>query len=159
MTTATTTRLLIAILVACAAISSPAPADEPASLVDELLKKGFNTLVGAISKSDLPAKFEAGKQYTIVGPNDVAFRNLPKAELDALMGDKAKLTQVLSGHIIAGKVTSEELKTGKFTTLAGTTLEGKFIDGKIKVNSATVVKPDVVAINGLIHGIDQVFLK
>lgn len=131
------------------------PGNEPVlDAVTELHKKGFNTLVAAISKTDYPTKLQSGA-YTLLAPTDVAFRNLPKAELDALLTDKEKLTTVLSYHIIEGKLSSADLKAGAVKTLAGTTVEAKLVDGKLKIGPGTVVRLDLPTANGMIHGVDK----
>jgi uncharacterized surface protein with fasciclin (FAS1) repeats len=128
---------------------------EPAlDAVTELHKKGFNTMVTALSKTDYPAKLQSGA-YTLLAPTDVAFRDLPKVELDALLADKEKLTTLLSYHIIEGKLSSEDLKAGAVKTLGGTTVEAKLVDGKLKIGSATVVRLDLPTSNGTIHGLDK----
>ncbi len=127
-------------------------------LIGELAKKGFNTLLAAISKTDLPEKLSTGS-FTLLAPTDNAFRDIPKAQLDALLADKAALTTVLSNHIIEGKFSAAELKSAKPKTLTGTALEVKSVEGKLKVNGATIVKPDVSASNGVIQGIDKVLLR
>jgi uncharacterized surface protein with fasciclin (FAS1) repeats len=131
------------------------PGKEPVlDTVTELHKKGFNVLVAAISKTDYAAKIQAGA-YTLLAPTDVAFRDLPKAELDALLADKEKLTTLLSYHIIEGKLSSADLKAGGVKTLGGTTVEAKLVDGKLKIGPATVVRLDIPSATGTIHGVDK----
>lgn len=122
--------------------------------VTELHKKGFNVLVTALSATDLPAKLQSGS-FTLFAPTDVAFRDLPKAELDALLADKEKLTTLLSKHIVEGKVTAADLKSGDFKTIGGTTIKARSVDGKLKLGTATVVRADLPTSTGLIHGIDK----
>lgn len=122
--------------------------------VTELHKKGFNILVTALSKTDYPAKLESGA-YTLLAPTDVAFRDIPKVELDALLADKEKLTTLLSYHIVEGKLSSEDLKAGAVKTLGGTSVQAKLVDGKLKIGPATVVRLDIPSANGMIHGIDK----
>lgn len=127
-------------------------------IVAELSKKGFNTLLAAIVKTDLVEKLGTGS-YTFLAPTDNAFRDIPKAQLDLLLAEKEKLTAVLSNHIIDGKLSVAELKSANPKSLSGTELDVKSVDGKLKVNAANVVKPDLAATNGIIHGIDKVFLR
>jgi len=130
-------------------------ADLSKTLVPEMVKKGFNTLLSSVVAAELDGMLTGAGPYTVLGPTDVAFRDLSKAQLDALLADKVKLKKVLEGHIVEGKIASTDLKSATLKTLAGTTLEVKVVDGKIKINGATVVKPDVAASNGVIHGIDK----
>ena len=52
-------------------------------------------------------------------------------------------------------MSSADLKAGKVKTLAGTTVEAKVVDGKIKIGAATLVRQDLPALNGTIHGVDK----
>ena len=45
-------------------------------------------------------------------PTDAAFAKVPKANLDALLADKAKLTAVLTYDMVPGKVMAAEVKAG-----------------------------------------------
>lgn len=155
---------ILAVIFTSLSIAESTSAQQPAAkgaaqdIVSELAKKGFNTLVLAVDKAGLSEKLFT-ETLTLLAPTDNAFRDIPKAQLDALLADKEKLAAILSNHMIAGKLSSSELKSGKPTTLAGNALEFKSVDGKLKVNSATVVKPDMPASNGVIHGIDKLLLK
>ena len=150
--------ILALVNVPVAMAQKPAAKSAPADLVTELHNKGFNTLIGLLAKTDLLEKLASGGPYTILAPTDNAFRDIPKAQLDGLGADKEKLTAVLSNHIIDGKVSTADLKSGKVNTLAGNSLEAKVVDKKIKLKTATVVRPDLAAANGVIHGIDKVLL-
>jgi uncharacterized surface protein with fasciclin (FAS1) repeats len=85
---------------------------------------------------------------------------LPPGTLDALLKpeNKEKLAQLLTYHVVSGKVESATLKSGDVPSLLGkpitVTVKGK----KVMVNEATVTKADVPASNGVIHLIDKVIL-
>ena len=83
---------------------------------------------------------------------------MPKADLDALLADKAKLTAVLTYHVVAGNVMAKDVKPGKVKTLQGSELTLATSDGGVTVDGAHVVKADIVADNGVIHVIDSVVL-
>ena len=83
---------------------------------------------------------------------------MPAKDLAALLADKAKLTAVLKNHVVAGKVTSKDLKVGKVKTLSGKEVEVTIKDGKIFINGAHVVTADLDATNGVVHSIDAVIL-
>ncbi len=121
--------------------------------VIEMVNKGFNTFVAALSKSDFLEKVAAG-EYTVLAPNDVAFRDKPKPELDAMLADKERLNAMIANHLIEGKLSTSDLKKGEVKTVGGTTLKAKVVDGKLKIGTATVVKQDVPSKNGVIHGLD-----
>lgn len=154
---------VLALLVTLLLATVPANAQDPKGgrkdptqdLVTELVKKGFNTLLAAVAKTEYLDKLANGT-HTLLAPSDVAFRDLPKAQLDALLADKEKLTAILSHHIIDGKLSSADLKAGKVKTLGGSEVQATVVDGKLKIGAATIVKPDLQATNGVIHGIDKI---
>lgn len=144
------------VLVALLAFALPLQAQKP--VARELVTKGFNTLASAVKSAGLEEKLGGPGPFTFFAPTDNAFRNLPKVQLDALLADKEKLAAVLNKHLVSGTHAAADLKVGKLTTLGGTELSLTKVDGKLKVNEAIVVKPDVKASNGVIHGIDTILL-
>ena len=90
-------------------------------------------------------------------PTDEAFAKIPKADLDALLANKAKLKSVLTYHVVSGKVMSTDIKPGKVKTVEGEQLTLSTKDG-VMVNNAKVVAADVAADNGVIHAIDTVLM-
>ena len=91
-------------------------------------------------------------------PTDVAFAKIPKADLDALLKDKAKLTAVLTYHVVPGKVMAKDVKAGQVKTVQGSNITISTSSGNVSVNNAKVVKTDIVADNGVIHVIDTVIM-
>jgi uncharacterized surface protein with fasciclin (FAS1) repeats len=117
----------------------------------------FKTLVIAIQKAGLVETLKAKGPYTVFAPTDEAFAKIPKAQLDALLMDKAKLSAVLTYHVVPGLVLAKDVKAGEVVTVQG----GKLTittDGGVKVNNAKVVTTDVMASNGVIHPIDTVLM-
>ena len=95
--------------------------------------------------------------FTVLAPTDEAFAKVPKATLDALAADPAKLKDVLLYHVIAGNVPSSEVvKLTSAKTLNGASVAIKVDGGSVFVNNAKVIIPDVQASNGVIHVIDTV---
>ena len=96
--------------------------------------------------------------FTVFAPTDEAFAKIPKADLDALLKDKAKLSAILSYHVFAGNASSADLKQLKdLSTVHGGRIKIDASKG-LKVDNATVVKADVPASNGVIHVIDAVLM-
>lgn len=160
--------LLIATVLASTTLASTALADvktkkaEPAAkdIVD--LAAGdarFSTLVTAVKAAGLVDTLKGKGPFTVFAPTNEAFAKIPKADLDALLADKKKLTAVLTYHVVAGKVLAADvvkLKTVK-TVQGG---EAKIEAGKdgVKIAGAKVIVTDVAASNGVIHAIDTVML-
>ena len=75
------------------------------TIVDIAASNGsFNTLVVALKEAGLVDTLAKDGPFTVFAPTDAAFAKIPKANLDALLADKEKLTAVLTYHVISGKV-------------------------------------------------------
>jgi uncharacterized surface protein with fasciclin (FAS1) repeats len=127
-------------------------------IVDTAVAAGsFNTLVTAVKAAGLVETLKGTGPFTVFAPTDDAFAKLPKGTLEGLLADKAKLTQVLTYHVVSGKVLAADvLKLKDVTTLQG----GKaMVDAKaVTIDGVKIVKTDIVCSNGVIHVIDAVML-
>jgi uncharacterized surface protein with fasciclin (FAS1) repeats len=135
-----------------------ASAAQAADIVDTAVSAGtFNTLVTAVKQADLVSTLKGKGPFTVFAPSDEAFAKVPKEQLEALLKDKAKLTQVLTYHVVPGKVMAGDVKAGKVPTVQGGSLTVS-TQGGVSVDQAKVVKTDIVADNGVIHVIDRVLM-
>ncbi|HEU4385200.1 MAG TPA: fasciclin domain-containing protein [Anaeromyxobacteraceae bacterium] len=138
------------------AASAAGPAKD---VVDTAVEAGsFKTLVAAVQAADLVATLKGPGPYTVFAPTDEAFAKIPKADLDALLKDKAKLAAVLKNHVLPMKATMDDLVGLKSISSAqGGKLTFEAVKGGgFKVNGATVVKPNIDVSNGMVHAIDAV---
>jgi uncharacterized surface protein with fasciclin (FAS1) repeats len=128
-------------------------------IVDTAIAAGdFKTLVTAIKAAGLVDTLKGAGPFTVFAPTDEAFAKIPKADLDALIADKAKLTKVLTYHVVPGKVMAADVvKLKEAKTVEGQMVKIDASNG-VKINGATVIKADVEASNGVIHVIDSVIL-
>ena len=127
-------------------------------IVDTAVAAGsFKTLATALTAAGLVDTLKGQGPFTVFAPTDDAFAKIPKADLDALLKDKTKLTAVLTYHVVAGKVMAADVKAGQVKTIQGSELTVTTAGG-VKVNAANVVKTDIVADNGVIHVIDTVVI-
>jgi hypothetical protein len=70
-----------------------------------------------------------------------------------------QLAAVLKYHVVSGNIPSSEVSTGTVETLNGEFIAISVTEAGVKINdAATVVQPDVLANNGIIHVIDAVLL-
>jgi len=127
----------------------------------------LSTLVTAVQAAglvDVLADPEA--EWTVFAPTNEAFAALPAGALDALLADPELLTRVLTYHVVQGTVTSDQLSsmmapsmemTAPGADLMGSELEITVGDS-VMVNDATVIIPDVLASNGVVHVIDRVLI-
>lgn len=127
-------------------------------IVDTAVAAGnFKTLATALQAAGLVDTLKGKGPFTVFAPTDEAFAKVPKADLEALLKDKAKLTAVLTYHVVAGKVMAADVKAGKVKTVQGSELTVSTAGG-VKVDNAKVIKTDIVAANGVIHVIDTVIM-
>jgi uncharacterized surface protein with fasciclin (FAS1) repeats len=128
-------------------------------IVDTAVNAGnFNTLVTAIKAADLVETLKGPGPFTVFAPTDKAFAKLPKGTLDSLLKDKAKLTSILTYHVVPGKVmASDVVNLKEANTVQGSSLSIDTTSG-VMVGGAKVVKTDIIASNGIIHVIDSVLI-
>jgi uncharacterized surface protein with fasciclin (FAS1) repeats len=127
-------------------------------IVDTAVSAGnFNTLATALKAANLVDTLKGKGPFTVFAPTDEAFAKIPKADLEALLKDKAKLKSVLTYHVVSGKVMSSDLKAGDVKTVQGSAVAVSLTDGA-KINDAKVIAADVAADNGVIHAIDTVLM-
>jgi uncharacterized surface protein with fasciclin (FAS1) repeats len=117
----------------------------------------FKTLATALTAAGLVDTLKGPGPFTVFAPTDAAFAKIPKAQLDALLADKAKLSAVLTYHVVPGKVMAKDVKAGKVKTVQGSDLTIATAGG-VMVDGAKVTGTDIVADNGVIHVIDSVVI-
>jgi uncharacterized surface protein with fasciclin (FAS1) repeats len=119
----------------------------------------FSTLAAAIDAAGLTETLKGEGPFTVFAPTDEAFAKLPAGTVDALLKDKAKLTAILTYHVVSGEVNSTQVAgLSSAKTVNGADLPIMVRDGKVIVGQATVTQTDIAASNGIIHVIDQVLL-
>jgi len=97
----------------------------------------------------------------VFAPTDAAFAKLPAGTVEMLLKpeNKAKLTAILTYHVVAGKVMAADvmkMKEGK--TVQGGMVKVSAMGGKVMIDNANVVTADIAASNGVIHVIDTVLM-
>jgi uncharacterized surface protein with fasciclin (FAS1) repeats len=121
--------------------------------------EGFKTLVTAVKAADLVVALKGEGPFTVFAPTDEAFAKIPKEQLATLLKDKTALTQVLTYHVVPGKVMAANVvKLSEADTLQGEPVKIRVENGKVMVNNAEVIKTDIECTNGVIHVIDAVLM-
>ncbi|WP_373547427.1 fasciclin domain-containing protein [Chamaesiphon sp.] len=130
-----------------------------ADIVDTAVSAGsFTTLVAAVKAAGLVETLKGAGPFTVFAPTDEAFAKLPAGTVEGLLKDLPKLKQILTYHVVAGKVMAADVvKLTSAKTVEGSEVTIDATSG-VKINNATVVTPDVAADNGVIHIIDTVLL-
>jgi len=79
--------------------------------------------------------------------------------LNDLLADKEQLAQVLTYHVVPGKLMAEDVVAmDKIKTVQGNEITVNYDCSGVMVDNALVVNTDIVASNGVIHVIDAVIL-
>jgi uncharacterized surface protein with fasciclin (FAS1) repeats len=124
------------------------------------LEGDYSTLLTLIEMADLEATLRGGA-WTLFAPNNAAFDKLDQATLNLLISDAGKddLFEILTYHAIPQVYTSEKLSNGAMVATAeGNRVTISVVNSQVMVNDSNVVTPDILAINGVTHGIDTVLM-
>jgi uncharacterized surface protein with fasciclin (FAS1) repeats len=150
-----------AIAVLALAASAPARAQEK-DIVDTAVAAGsFKTLAAALQAAGLVDTLKGKGPFTVFAPTDEAFAKLPKGTVEELLKpeNKAKLTAILTYHVVPGAVTASQVtKLREAKTVNGQSVKVTATGGAVMIDGARVVKTDIRASNGVIHVIDSVIL-
>lgn len=120
----------------------------------------LSTLVTAVQAAGLVETLSGSGPFTVFAPTNDAFNALPPGTLDALLGNRTELTNVLTYHVVPGSFLATQvssmpsLPTVQGQPLAVTVQSG----GGVRVNGANIVQTDIRASNGVIHVIDAVMI-
>lgn len=131
------------------------------SVVSVADRAGFHIFASALRASDYFGKLEGAGPFTVFAPTDDAFRALGPATLEKLLSRESEQTDAFLGyHFAAGKVVAAQL-SGKRIRAVMQAGGDAVIEGRegLRVNTAGVCKPDLMARNGVVHGIDAVLWR
>jgi len=131
-----------------------------ADIVDTAVSAGsFNTLVAAVKAAGLVDTLKGSGPFTVFAPTDDAFAKLPPGTVDGLLKDPDKLKKILTYHVVPGKVMAADvMKMKTAPTVEGSPVKIMAKGGKVMINTATVIKADIVCDNGVIHVVDTVIM-
>jgi uncharacterized surface protein with fasciclin (FAS1) repeats len=119
----------------------------------------LSTLVTAVKQAGLVDTLNSAPEITVFAPVNDAFAKIPAADLKKVLADKPTLTKILTNHVVAGKLSPDQL-AGDHKTLAGTTITVKgsgenFTVGK---DNAKVICGNVPTANATVYIIDGVLM-
>jgi uncharacterized surface protein with fasciclin (FAS1) repeats len=118
----------------------------------------FKTLLAAAEAAGLVDTLTSAGPFTVFAPTDEAFAKLPEGTVESLLKDKAKLAQILTYHVVDGKVMAKDvMNLKKAKTVQGQELSIDTSSG-VKIDNANVVTTDIETSNGVIHVIDSVMI-
>ncbi|WP_376694573.1 fasciclin domain-containing protein [Wenzhouxiangella sp. EGI_FJ10409] len=133
---------------------------EEKNIVETAIAAGqFDTLVTAVQEAGLVETLSGDGPFTVFAPTDEAFAKIPEADLNALLADKEALANVLTYHVVAGKVmASDVVNLSEAGTVQGSTVDISVDGDTVMIDGAQVIKTDIKTSNGVIHVIDTVIM-
>jgi uncharacterized surface protein with fasciclin (FAS1) repeats len=135
--------------------------------------KDHTTLVAAVKAAGLVDTLKSAGPFTVFAPTNAAFGKLPAGTVESLLEEKnkARLTAVLTYHVVAGNIDSKalvgQIKAGNgkaaVKTVQGGTLTASMSGANVILTdenggTSTIVAVDLAGNNGVIHVIDSVVL-
>ncbi|TAL42006.1 MAG: fasciclin domain-containing protein [Chitinophagaceae bacterium] len=123
--------------------------------------KNLRILKKGVHASDLDQLLSSSGPFTFFAPSDLAFEKLEKGLMDKLLEpqNRTLLADLLSNHIVKGKIVYLELKDGdKLTTVNGKELMVQVKNGNTSISDIPVLPRESKISNGVMHLMDAVIL-
>jgi uncharacterized surface protein with fasciclin (FAS1) repeats len=141
-----------------------APKPEPDTgqllVVDAIKAAGFGVFADLIERAGLAAELNAAEFLTCFPPVDAAFG---EADLERLRAgaNEDRVKSLIRYHFVAGNMPEEVLLISRRErSLNNQWLTLWVKNGAIKMNNhAVIVKSDIMAANGIIHGVDKLIRR
>ena len=125
------------------------------------MDKNLKTLKKSVHASDMDQLLSSAGPFTFFAPSDTAFQKLEKGLIDKLLEpqNRSLLADLLSNHIVSGKITYSELKDGdKLTSVNGRELKVQVTNGSVKISDIPIQPRDAKILNGVMHMMDSVII-
>lgn len=131
------------------------------NIIDTAVRSGiFQTFTRLLEGSLLEQRLRSQESFTLFAPVDISFAYLAPETFDGLLKaeNQGILSDVLGYHVVPRKIMFHELcKLCKTPTMYGVELPIDNTTG-LKVDGAKLLHVDIVACNGVIHGIDRLLM-
>jgi uncharacterized surface protein with fasciclin (FAS1) repeats len=119
----------------------------------------FTLFLQAIEAAGMSQQLRTAGPFTVFAPTDDAFGRVAGPVRDSLFRDRAMIEVVVRNHLLEGRVTADEARTRRgLSFMGGTAVKVDATGTLVRVNGAQVIKANMVASNGLIHAVDQVWM-
>jgi uncharacterized surface protein with fasciclin (FAS1) repeats len=133
------------------------------ALVEELKGQGYDTVIGLLDTLNLTSDLLNGQSVTVFAPSDEAFEKAPD-EVKKYLNDaetyRVEITELLTSHVVIGRLypTANLTSETMIKTINGKEWQVTVDDETYKIGDATIENADVLAIDGIIQGIDTVLI-
>jgi uncharacterized surface protein with fasciclin (FAS1) repeats len=150
---------LIALLASALVLAGVCMAAEMNIMDTANATSNLTEFAGDVGIAGLTDTLNAGN-FTVFAPSDGAFSNIPLEDYTALLENSTELKNVLTYHVVEGKMMLNDLKDGQeLTTVQGENLTIKVGSDKVvTVNGANITEANITASNGVIHIIDTLLM-
>ena len=118
----------------------------------------FELFVAAVQAAGLEQELLLGPEpRTVLAPINAAFGRVSDALLERLVDARGTdLRRLLRSHVVSGAFRAAEMVSqGRLGTLADGWLCVDALPGTLAVAGAVVVRQDLLAANGVLHGVDR----
>src|SRR4051812_18773592 len=150
--------------VACAAVPKDGKGSFSGMATDPVATAASNnpllsTLVTAVKAAGLVDTLNSAPAITVFAPTNDAFAKIPADTLKKVLADKPTLTKILTNHVVAGKLSPDQL-AGDHKTLAGTTITVKGSGENFTVGKADakIICGNVPTANATVYIVDGVLM-
>jgi len=143
----------ITLLAGCASVRGPVSVTDTLAAQPQL-----STLSSLVNKAGLSDTLKGAGPFTVFAPTNEAFAKVPAKTMEALASDPARLKEVLTYHVVPGKLMLADVKNGNSKTVNGASLALSRAGDFVTVEDAVVQTPDISATNGVVHLVDSVLL-
>jgi uncharacterized surface protein with fasciclin (FAS1) repeats len=120
----------------------------------------LKTLVAAVTQAGLVDTLnKTDAKYTVFAPYDPAFEALGTETVNAVLADKAKLTSILTYHVVPQRMDKDGiLSSATLPTVQGGTLKVEGSGDNVTVNGAKVLCGNIPTANATVFVIDKVMM-
>jgi uncharacterized surface protein with fasciclin (FAS1) repeats len=144
---------------AAALVSACASMPAPKTVADTLAATpSLSTLNGLVVQAGLAPTLQGAGPFTLFAPTNDAFKAVPQKTLDALAKNPALLKDLLTYHVVPGKLASADIKSGPVKTVNGASLAVARAGDFVTVEEGMVQTANITATNGVIHTVDRVMV-
>ncbi len=153
------TRRLLTLVPAAVLLAACATGPSAVSVTETLARDPqLSTLNSLVQQAGLGATLQSTGPFTVFAPTNDAFKAVPAQTLTELGSDPARLKEVLTFHVLPGKVMAADVKTGNARTVQGGNLALARAGQFVTVEDAMVQTADINATNGVVHTVDRVLM-
>ena len=124
-----------------------------------LERRGLLTFVKALQAAGLDRTLQGPGPYTLFAPTEMAWKRMSSEKMAAFFSDRSRLRTILATHVLKGRVLGKSvviLKNALMMSGAIVPIDGSHGLHQTRISGATVVGPDVICKNGVVHLIDGV---